>query len=67
MTEKGAFIDNLADEADTAAVIQHRATMYHIPETVDVGLKHNDITMRDTDGVVTTTLEKRTQLWKTHF
>ena len=35
MTEKGAFIDNLADEADTEAVIQHKATMYHIPKTVD--------------------------------
>ena len=67
MTEKGAFIDNLADEADTEAVIQHRATMYHIPKTVDGGFKNNDITMRDADGVVTTTLEKRTQLWKTHF
>ena len=52
MTEKGAFIDNLADEAETEAVIQHIATMYHIPKTVDGGFKNNDIIMRDADGVV---------------
>ena len=46
MTENGAFIENLADEAETEAVLQHRATMYHIPETVDVGLKNKTMTLK---------------------
>ena len=46
IAEKCASNDNLADEAETAAVIQHRATMYHITKTEDGCFKNTYITMR---------------------
>ena len=62
-----AFIDNLADEAETAAQIQNMAKLYKITKALAGGLKNRDIPMKDADGVVITSVEKQTQLWKTHF
>ena len=65
--DKRAFIENLADEAETAAQMQNMATLYKITKALDGGFKNCDIPMKDSDGVVITSVEEQTQLWKTHF
>ena len=65
--DKRAFIENLADEAETAAQMQHMATLYKITNTLARGFKNGDIPMKDADGVVITSVEEQTQLWKTHL
>ena len=62
-----AFIDNLADDAETTAQMQHMATLYKITKELAGGYKNYDIPMKDADGVVITSVEKQTQLCKTHF
>ena len=65
--DKRAFIENLADEQETAAQMQNMATLYKITKALAGGFKNCDIPMKDADGVVITSLDKQTQLWKTHF
>ena len=65
--DKRAFIENLADEAETAAQMQNMATLYKITKALAGGFKNCDIPMKDADGVVITSVEEQTQLWKTHF
>ena len=65
--DKRAFIENLADEAKTAAQMQNMATLYKITKALAGGFKNCDIPMKDADGVVITSVEEQTQLWKTHF
>ena len=62
-----AFIDNLADEAETAAHMQNMATLYKITKAPAGGFKNSDFPMKDADGMIITSVEKQTQLWKTHF
>ena len=62
-----AFIDNLADEAETAAHMQNMATLYKITKAPAGSFKNSDIPMKDADGMIITSVEKQTQLWKTHF
>ena len=42
------------------------ATLYKITKALAGGFKNSDIPMKDADGVVITSVEKQTQLWKTH-
>ena len=65
--DKRAFIENLADEAEMAAQMQNMATLYKITKALAGGFRNSDIPMKDADGVVITSVEKQTQLWKTHF
>ena len=65
--DKRAFIEKLADEAETAAQMQNMATLYKITKALAGGFKNCDIPMKDGDGVVITSVEEQTQLWKTHF
>ena len=65
--DKRAFIENLAVEAETAAHMQNMATLYTITKALAGGFKNCDIPMKDADGVVITSIDKQTQLWKTHF
>ena len=65
--DKRAFIENLADEAETAAQMQNMAALYKITKALAGGFKNCDIPMKDADGVVITSVEEQTQLWKTHF
>ena len=64
---KRALIENLADEAETAAQMQNMATLYKITKALAGGFRNCDIPMKDADGVVITSVEEHTQLWKTHF
>ena len=50
--DKRAFIENLADEAETAAQMQNMATLYKITKALAGGFKNCDIPMKDADGVV---------------
>ena len=50
--DKRAFIENLADEAETAAQMQNMATLYKITKALAGGFKNWDIPMKDADGVV---------------
>ena len=63
--DKRAFIENLADEAETAAQMQN--TLYNITKALAGGFKNSDIPMKDAYGMVITSVEKQTQLWRTHF
>ena len=65
--DKRAFIENLADEAETAAQMQNMATLYKITKALAGGFRNCDIPMKDADGVLITSVEEQTQLWKTHF
>ena len=65
--DKRAFIENLADEAETAEQMQNMATLYQITKALAGGFRNCDIPMKDADGVVITSVEEQTQLWKTHF
>ena len=65
--DKRALIENLADETETAAQMQNMATLYKITKVLVGGFKNCDIPMKDADGVVITSVEEQTQLWKTHF
>ena len=65
--DKRAFIENVADKAETAAQMQNMATLYKITKALAGGFKNCDIQMKDADGVVITSVEEQTQLWKTHF
>ena len=65
--DKRTFIENLADEAETAAQMQNMATLYKITKALAGRFKNCDIPMKDADGVVITSVEEQTQLWKTHF
>ena len=47
--------------------MQNMATLYKITKALDGGFKNCDIPMKDADGVVITSVEKQTLLWKTHF
>ena len=65
--DKRAFIENLANGAETAAQMQNMATPYKITKALAGGFKNCDIPMKDADGVVITSVEEQTQLWNTHF
>ena len=65
--DKRAFIENLADEAETAAQMRNMATLYKITKALAGSFRNCDIPMKDADGVVITNVEEQTQLWKTHF
>ena len=43
------------------------AALYKITKALAGGFRSCDIPMKDADGVVITSVEKQTQLWKTHF
>ena len=43
------------------------ATLYKIPKALAGSFKNYDIPMKDADGVVITSVEEQTKLWKTHF
>ena len=43
------------------------ATLYKITKALARGFRNCDIPMKDADGVVITSIEELTQLWKTHF
>ena len=47
--------------------MQNMATLYKITKALAGGFKNCDIPMKDADGVVITSVEEQTQLWKTHF
>ena len=55
------------DEAETAAPMQNMATLYDITKALAGGFKNCDIPMKDADGVVITSVEEQTELWKIHF
>ena len=43
------------------------AALYKITKALAGGFKNGDIPMKDADGVVITSVEKQSKLWKTHF
>ena len=47
--------------------MQNMATLNKITKALAGGFKNCDIPMKDADGLVITSVEKQTQLWKTHF
>ena len=57
-----AFIENLADDAETAAQMQHMATLYKITKVLAGGFKNSDIPMKDADGVVITSVHRKTNI-----
>ena len=68
--DKRAFIENLADEAETAEKVQHMAILcaYKITKALAGCFQNSDIPIKDAERVVVvTSVEKQTQLWKTHF
>ena len=65
--DKRAFIENIAGEADTAAQMQNMASLYMLTKALAGGFKNCDIPMKDADGPLITSVDKHTQLWKTHF
>ena len=47
--DKSAFIENLADEAETAAQMHNMATVYKVTKALAGSFKNSDITMKDAD------------------
>ena len=54
---KRACIENLTDEAETAAQMQNMAIVYNITKALALCIKNSDIPMTYADGVVMTSVD----------
>ena len=54
--DKRAFVENLADKAETAAQMQNMVILYNITKALAGGFKNCDIPMKYSDGVVITSV-----------
>ena len=65
--DKKTYIENIAEEAETAAAKQDMGTLYKLTKTLTNGFQSTDIPTRDQTGKVLTKEDDKLRCWKEHF
>ena len=66
-SDKRAFTENLADEAETAAKIQNIAALDKTTRTLAGGFRNSEVPVKDVNENVITGIAEQIKRWKSHF